>query len=789
MLAVLNSKPIFSKDGKPVHGRFFVFQKDTNQKASVYTYDTENTLVEAQNPIYTDDFGFPEFEVILEDQIYSIVVEKYVGDYDDPKADQRTSSWDLVNSYYEGFVDDSKQNSGLVYGASSLADADIAQGTVDVVGYWNSFDCGQRTYVWDPESIDLEDGGYVVKSNKQSKGRWILVNDLPYIPSEYYGVIPGKLANMERLTSCPNQVGGSYKVNVPSCIKFASGTYNLTSMLVTNANGRNRSILVDNKTCFGNKHTVMCEGIIVLGEIRKDDDEYIGKLILPACCPAKYSWYPSLDSFLNTSSEVLIVDSYGIDNEIKEDHILSNRFFKFEGGKINWTGSKSITLDDCKIFGERYVFTNGSQRAVWNGFSKNTKFKNMRVSDKNILDDFTPSLENCTLIASDFESSSKFIDYKLANGETEIDLAGGPAIGNITISRHDKVSLINARISGLSTFQVKSLTLRNSEIGKVALGSGAKSLYIYHSNVDDYEQYGELELIEIDNSRFLASWPGIKSKTSSIVATVANTHVESSERSSILESFISSVKAGKLETANSSFSSSVEAYEINASNCAFYANVWPKAKEYDGRWEIRARIGNCSFNNLRNGGTSKGIILKREGSESQVLLNSLCVTNCAFNQTGTTVSGKDFVDGIEVEVFAGHDERYLHDNPTRHRWVWEGNAGNCLQIWEKANMSVEQNNNTYGNFRFLMFGINGSSNSVVPMQLVITPITNITSNVSSYKYYFHSGNFSFSNMYISQYDVNDYFKFRIHNSNWAYNGTFQFELEPLRRYGESNEGV
>jgi len=268
MLAILNNNPILSKEGNKVYGRFYVFQKDTNRKATVYTYDRNNSLVKAQNPVYTDDFGFPEFEVILENQIYSIVVEEYLGNYDDPKSDDRNEMWNVCNSYYLGEVED-KESNGTVYSASSLADADISLGEIKVIGYWNSFDCEERTFIWDPTSIDTADDGYVFRSNKSSVGRWILLNNLPYIPSEYYGVYPGHLENMGKLTTCPETLGKTYNITVPNCIKFASGTYDLNDSIYANTNGRTRSILVDNKTCFGNKYSVHCEGLTVLGEVEK----------------------------------------------------------------------------------------------------------------------------------------------------------------------------------------------------------------------------------------------------------------------------------------------------------------------------------------------------------------------------------------------------------------------------------------------------------------------------------------------------------------------------------------
>ena len=132
MLAILNSNPILSLDGKPVHGRFFVYQKDTNQVAEVLTYDSNRSLVSGQNPIYTDIYGFPEYEVILEDQIYSVVVERYLGDYSDPKTDDRPEMWSVCNSYYLGAQIDTVE-SGTIYSVSSLPDVDVEIGTVNVI--------------------------------------------------------------------------------------------------------------------------------------------------------------------------------------------------------------------------------------------------------------------------------------------------------------------------------------------------------------------------------------------------------------------------------------------------------------------------------------------------------------------------------------------------------------------------------------------------------------------------------------------------------------------------------
>jgi len=787
MLAILNNNKILSKEGNAVYGRFYVFQKDTNRKADVYTYDANNSLVKAQNPVYTDNFGFPEFEVILDNQIYSIVVEEYLGDYDDPKTDERPGVWNVCNSYYLGVVDEDKTE-GVVYSAASIGDADIEAGEVNVVGYYTPFDCEERKYLWDPTSVDSVDNGYVFRSNKSSTGRWILLNNLPWIPSEYYGVYPGHLENINKLTSCPETLGNTYSISVPNSIKFATGTYELREMLLTNTNGRSRSIIVDNQTCFGTNYTVSCNGIEVLGEI--PEGNYIGKLLLPWRCEARYSWFPSLDSFLDCGwrTENLVVDSYGIDNELKSNHTLSNALIKFVGGKIDFTGSGSLTLDSCTIIGERQSITNGGQTATWNAFSWKTKFKNMEVSDKFVLEDYKPTCENCTFKLANFRSVVNFIGYKLAANQTEIDLAGGH-VETTVISQKTDVTLINGNFDNLSTYNVQNVTLRNSYVGSIRYGSGIKNIHIYNSMINSFEQASAstLDLFEVENSRVIQGTTGVNAVTTSIVGSLINCSITSSGECFACDSFTSTITAEKLNISNCSVNGSVNSYDIHANECTFHFAVWPKAKQNGNKWVINANINNCTFRNPRNGGVNKGILLKREGNESQVYLQHFYVTNCSFTQTGPTDTG--YTDGIEVEVLGGHEERYLHDDEFAHTWKWSGNTGNCLKEFYRGQMKADlQSNEYFGDFRFISFGIPlnndlqqrqylmkwyvfDSSSSSFRDSIFLIPGSQKLVESSLYR---HQGLFQ-------KYDYNDYFKNRFYKKECSIsvNAYYFFEVTPL----------
>lgn len=723
MLAILNSKPILTKNGKPAHGRINVFQKDTNQKASVYTYDANKSLVAAQNPIYTDSSGFPEYEVILDDQIYSMVVEEYLGNYSDPKSDEREEMWEVCNSYYEGRIDSAK-DSETIYTATSLPDVDPEKGSVNVVGYHTPFDCGARTFVWDSESIDTVDNGYVFRSNKSSKGRWLLVNDLPFIPSEYYGVYPGHLENMNALTRCPETLGALFSIKVPNCIKFATGDYELTEFVVANSNGRSRSIIVDNKTCFGDKYAVITNGVTVLGEAQKDQDKYIGKFLLPANSMAKYSWFPNLESFITCGSEHLVVDSYGIDNVLKNKVFAKYKTFEFVGGKIQWTAENggSLTLENCNIIGEKFHATDGTTTVWWNGFSKNTHFKNMEYSDKFVLGTANAIETNCTKHIDNFANEANYFAICINNDEP-IDLQGH-SLGSVEIDCSDRnVRISNGTIQNLAVVSPRcDLTIENCTINNL-----------------DMSVYG-IENLTINNST-------VSGNIEAATVVINDSHI------------LSAINCLDVFSArNGVFDGNIEAYTTHLYYCTVNGIVWPKS---EGGKITCVFVGNTFT-------TNSYIKLASKNKESQVKLNGHFENNAFFSSS---------YNGLYVQVFV-QDYRYLHDSPMEHSWTWQGNSGTCLQTycneWRHLDSTTGKR---IDDVRFISFGIPWRTEEFVhePYIMKLSPIAG-NPWVYCFRYEDETDDYG-----ISKYNTNDYFAHRFTISNFGFNDDFFMEVETCNR--------
>lgn len=730
MLAILNNNQILSHDGKPVHGRFYVFQKDTNQVADVFTYDSNNSLVSGQNPIYTDIHGFPEYEVILEDKIYSVVVERYLGNYADPKTDDRPEMWEICNSYYFGVQVDQSEAS-TIYSMNSLPETDTALGSVNVIGYYNSFDCGQRTYVWDENSIDLADGGYVVRSNKSSTGRWILLNDLPYIPSEYYGVYPGHLENMNKLTDCPDSVGYQGRVKVPSCIKFATGTYNLTGLISTGL----RAILVDNKTCFGNRFNVCCQGITVLGTVNPNNGEYIGKLNLFNAQEIRYSWFADIDSFLTCPAEKMIVDSYGINNELARDITLRSVNIEFAGGRLFWTSSNNykLTIDHCLIDGEAQFITDGVTTAWWNCFSENTRFSNMVYSDKYVRGGGNAaSFANCTLDIDNFKNSDNFFEACLDYNYSLINLQGH-VVNNATLANSQT-----------------SITITNGTINNLHVNASRCEITLINCVVNNLDEYFDLELLSLTNCI-------VNGEARATLLTVVDSHLQSNV-----------VSYETIYATNSQFDGNITGYTIGLYGCIVNGVVWPK----DINGTISAILDRNRFTE------NSYIKLESDDNYTEQVKLSFSVTNNTFLSTQ--------YNGLKVQVFST-DERYLHDNPTQHAWIWEGNIGTCLQTFSEAIMDIDMlnNNGNVENIRFISFGIIGTTYTMTePISIMLKEVPaqqSVGSQILDPIEYLVTENNKTSYFYITKYKFNDYFAHRFHLGQGNLQGKYWVSTKTIGR--------
>ena len=236
MNPIISEKDLFLDNERKIipHGKIDVYDPISNTYLNVYTYDAQNdAYIPASNPIILNNESRPNATYFV-DQMAYCQLYKYLGEFMDPMTLQQSTNWEFVRSWYSSANKSDLKNDTVVTGIIDLRDTNPELGNVTVVGYWNDHDCEARTYVWDENSVQADDGGYIIKNNDVDTGRWILQFDGEYLPSTYYGVYPGKENNINALLNYVSVIGSR---NTAPGIYFIPGSYTDSSVgLVTSKN-------------------------------------------------------------------------------------------------------------------------------------------------------------------------------------------------------------------------------------------------------------------------------------------------------------------------------------------------------------------------------------------------------------------------------------------------------------------------------------------------------------------------------------------------------------------------
>jgi len=673
MLAILNSNPILSKEGKPVYGRFFVYQKDTNQPATIYTYDTNKSLVEAQNPVYTNNYGFPEMEIVLDDQIYSIVVEEYLGKYDDPKADDRETMWNTCNSYYEGVVDTRETDSGTAYTVSDLANADISQGTVEVFGYWNSYDCGRRNYVWDDSSSDPPDGGCVIRSNHSTTGRWLLVNSLPYIPSEYYGVYEGHLENLAALFNAPKNYGSTQEITSPDVIKMKAGYYGIATSYATS-----RTLLLENEVEFNPSYTITCKAINTAAEGVSTTGT--GKYVFTdSQAVADTNWFVKFEDMMNSGAKTFIIHPTNKTSfyRLSGNLTLSGKIIVGEGGQIDPpSGGYRLCLDNCVIKGEKFI-------------SARCYFKNMEYTDKYMVNYQNPELwyarEGMFFNVANFASVQNYVSVCQDFEIYTIDLNGRTV---------DTVTVKGCTYQPTKTFGDETFVLRNGAASRILVNSQPNTLVLENidcpsvstniNNMNVYNSiitmngglYGNLHVVNSIlalNGNVGGFFQAIGSVVNLLcgVNVAGNISVDRSHIGVVKEEEIFSV--GLIATTESSIcwcsNSQIDA-SVYCFTCGFYdcllndqIHTYAIENESEGFYYFSANFQDCIFTARANH------ILSKNPDKASYDCRVICSwLNNTFN---TQILQPIDIQGMNV----ANKKALIDDTAANHTYVYQGNRG------------------------------------------------------------------------------------------------------------------
>lgn len=399
-------------DGMPlVRGKLDILDPVSNNPITVWSY-ADDEFTEHANPVILDIEGRSE-QTIFSDRLSYVRVYRYEGldEWNEP-------IYVFIRDYYAG-EDSSSESREYVIGIDALKALDPSVNTtVNVIGYYNSFDCPLRTYVYDPNSSLDADGGYVIASDYTAEGRWILQFDGEYLPSTYYGVYPGSEANMAALMSYVGQIKGK---NTAPGIWMVSGTYSYATDIVTT-----KKLQMDSNTHFG--VAVTCNSVDVVGTPTSPvADFYVSGGTV------KSSWYSNINAFLGSGADRLVVDKDNfVTKALDAPKTLTGTYEAWIRLPAVTTSSNYLDFVGAKIICDRSFSTSDyvkfSNMTIKQSWWIPTAYANWDVgllSQGHHVQATTVSANAIDI--SDFENAAVWLKFRDANGDTSVDMQGRSA--------------------------------------------------------------------------------------------------------------------------------------------------------------------------------------------------------------------------------------------------------------------------------------------------------------------------------------------------------------------------
>lgn len=454
--------PAHEWEGVPFVGYFEFCQYGTTEPLTVYDVDGNDL----GNIVYTATDGRMEHEIYLEGD-YSVRWWLYVGTNSDMSQDSDPENFRLV--YTQSIMAGGGGNSGELETPSvgSVAELRAIEGMEDGVcvlatGYYEDGDCPARFYLWDASCIQSEDSGYIVLSDSESVGRWIMLWPSSVIPCECYGVIPseGKTANLPNLLSFPDSVGTS-GLRTARTIRFQPGTYYSGSFVTA------KKVSIP----AGFEYS----GIIECASVEVDPGASAvcqGFKVTDNGCFIDADWVTDASTLnWNTNNIAAVVRSYSI-TFLKE--VVANVF-----------RAGATTLNSLRVVGNSVL---ESLTAAATTLETLLVKGDMQIGDGNTAGTFSiDSLIDSTFNGDvDFEGTANFDGNVNANGETKAKNLKLPEKGTLSwypvysyLRRNWRLYLENERL--VPCPEITTLDNVTIEFGTPANASWAVSLYSSYS--------------------------------------------------------------------------------------------------------------------------------------------------------------------------------------------------------------------------------------------------------------------------------------------------------------------
>ncbi len=464
-IPVINQSTLFEDNNREalVQGKVEVLDPVSNNPLTIWSYSDDEYTVMA-NPVILDIEGRVP-QTVFCDRIVYCRVYAFKG-YDE----NNQPIYEFIRDFYAGENENSESRE-YVTGMEALKDLDPAVNTsVNVLGYYNSFDCPMRQYVWDPTCNQDADNGYVVASDVTSTGRWILQFTGEYLPSCYYGVYPGRLANINALLSYISAVGSTLTPTAPG-VWFVQGTYGVDTNLQTTKN-----VMVDASTYF-NCNYFYCRNLKVIGNPTYPICDF---LFSDPLQEAHSSWFKTIAGFLNSGAKKYIIDStnYFFNTTLNANFELTRKTIEGENRLPATYGTNGrITLQYCEILGNK----------IFNSTDVLT-FIRMTIYDKWWEDPSSIDFYNkvsartagfCDLRLDNFENTNAYINAFGANGTgNELNLAGRLVNVGFTVPSN-VTELRNVRATAAVTYNnsSKDLVIRDCQLDGAYITCANLSVY------------------------------------------------------------------------------------------------------------------------------------------------------------------------------------------------------------------------------------------------------------------------------------------------------------------------
>lgn len=662
----------FDMAGVPLTaGRLKVFYHGSDTLAPVFTMDGQD-FVEGPNPCTLDNSGEMPETLFMEAAIYDIHVEKY-----------NDGVYEKISDFQFGFNPPTVKNDTVVNGIAGLQEANPELEFVDVVGYDGTTYAGRRTYMWDSQCTESEDGGTIIASTSVPNGRWILLSDLREMPCTYFGIEAGREANMSAfLTYQP--VIGTYGIFMPPVPRFLKGNY------VSEGSFSTTKVLSFDQDAKLTKAFVICSGIEVAPRAG-----YVGDFQFINQQYAESSWFRSVKRFWKCQARELHQSRTNYFEDIDVGNygticaILQNA--RISGTPVTQTGSASITFDHCNI--DAYALSTN-----WYTVFKNSDFTDKWFNDGNW--DFGTDIthrqlvrntEN-RLVVDNFGDANVFVLQQAANSVPAIDLQNR-SVSSITGEM--PFTLIRNAVINYAHFN-HNITLENCVVNHLYLEHNYLKLttkncqaVIEHCQVGEWNDNRSSFSLNTDINTYFATLNWMETGID------LNTHLIGRPDDDLIHQ--NTVVFWRCTISNGTVASSNPIFlECNIANTPIYVFPCSIFENLRQTWTMSMEFRNNRFNGSSciNIGGHNGHS-DHLGEVFEVRLDALSITDNVFN---TTVSGVNcpfwagpglayrFLRGMTTFV-AGSDPsaRTLDYFPIRYEY--RGNDGNCPRQYGGATAS------------------------------------------------------------------------------------------------------